>query len=451
MAPAIPVAFLLSASMVFAEKQEVLFIGNSFSFVNGGIWTQYKSVAEACVPGLQVSTTFKGAGAETLSQASRDPAILAALNGGGYDILVLQDQSELAEDGNDAVQKVFAPQAQRHGALLSLYQTWATPDADGRNLSQGTAVRKQYYDGLARVAQRSGAKVAVARAGEAFQEVLESVSLDYEHPEFLSLLADDYDHPSLLGLNLVAWVMVLSFNARSFSASGCDPNKVPLVPGQSDEQKSSFARIACELAGICQKRPALPSQPLCGAAADLQGEWVRKRTAPECKDEPRNSSSSVPCTYIEKWVVSGTQVTQISRGIQKQHRLRVGQYGDLCTVKLLPTFAYVRQITESKVLFNDCMVWTRTWRANVAEPDECWCVSAQTWTDNGGNACSSYEPVRRSQSKLSCENIGSVHVTRFRALRAWEACPGCERCSPPPQVTPAESRLLASVDDTAWV
>lgn len=447
-----------SAGSASAEQQRVLFVGNSFSFVSGGVWTQYQAIAQACVPGLQVSTQFKGDAARTLKEAATDPATVDLVRGGQYEILVLQDQSELAESGDGAVRTLFAPEAKRHGALLGFYETWATPEADGDNLTQGTLLRKHYYDGLANIAKQVGATVAEARAGEAFLEVLKHNGYDWEMPGFRQLLAGDYDHPSYVGLNLVAWVMTHSFNAKRLGPSGCDYNRVPTVHGQSDEDKKTYARIACELAGICARVavpvPTVP--PLCHVGQALQGAWVRKRKLSdvECaQQQPQvqmGGDQSDRCTHLERWVVSGTQVTKTAKGAVEQHMLRVNAYGTLCIIKLLPYY-YLRKITPTKVVWNDCEVWTREGHEDVARPDECWCQSTQKWRDGDGDACAAYGPGGPKHNQWHCESPGTERVSMFKSLLAWQSCPGCQRCTASDAGATPARRLAATAEESTEV
>lgn len=64
-----------------------------------------------------------------------DPATRTAVMSGQYDLLVLQDQSEMVEDATADVREFYAPQAIKHGASIGFYETWATPGADGKNLT----------------------------------------------------------------------------------------------------------------------------------------------------------------------------------------------------------------------------------------------------------------------------------------------------------------------------
>mmetsp|Transcript_100717 Transcript_100717/g.291125 ORF Transcript_100717/g.291125 Transcript_100717/m.291125 type:complete len:460 (-) Transcript_100717:178-1557(-) len=443
----LPLLLLASARAAVAEEQRVLFVGNSFSFVSGSVWAQYKTITEACIPGLHVSTTFKGDGGQTLHGSAKDPGTRAAVEQGDYDILVLQDQSELAEDGTQDVRNFYAPQAKKHGALVGLYETWATPDADGDNLTKGTWLRKGYYEGLKVAAESSGAKVVIARAGEAFHEVLKDFDYDWEVPGFLDLLSGDYDHPSPLGLNLVAWVMTMRFNNPRFGAEGCDAHRVPNVQGQSDATKTRFARIACELAYVCPRASAPPPPPkLCRIAQELQGDWVTKSKISklECKSLRQQGKSWVnsDCTFTEEFRVEGTEVTHTVKGEMKTSHLRVSQYGQLCIVKLIPAFAYVARIGSDKVQFNDCRVWTRKGGEETPVADECWCSKSETWKDGAGKTCEAYGSEGRDNGL--CESEGSEQISRFHALKAKQACSGCGVCQPPPPMASAAVRSLSA-------
>merc|ERR1711957_50425 len=98
-------------------------------------------------------------------------------------------------------------------------------------------------------------------------------------------------------------------------------------------------------------------------------------------------------------------------------------------------------------MFNDCQVWTRSDHADLAELDECWCTAADSWKDVDGDSCDAYERGQAKGDESHCRNSGETRVSMFRSLHAWEACPGCMRCTAPPfSSTPASARLLSSVD-----
>jgi len=427
---------------VAAQEQRALFIGNSFSYVQGGVWAQYESIAEYCVPGLQVSVTSNAVGARTLSMSIAGPPA-EMVKSGGYDLLVLQDQSDLMISGTSAVHDFFAPEAARHKATVGFYETWAKP-VTGSNFTTGTLWRKAVYEKYAEISRDAGVpRVLIARVGEAFSKVLELYSGDTDEPAFNALYDIDREHPSLLGINLAAWVMVLAFNSDRFQAGGCDSSRVPLVPGQTEQQKRTFASIACWLSDLCPDpaRAPLPSQQLCKTARALQGRWVQNKTSAEAHcATAAGQKLPADCTHLVEWEVSDTSVTRRAEGKVESHNLRIRDYGWFCSVKLTPELVYVSKTTANKILFNDCQVWTRSGSEAVAKPNECMCIQTSSWKDGEGNTCDVYESGQPKHDPTSCNWGSGGIVSQSKRLRAWQACPGCQRCqgmlhkSAPPQL-----------------
>lgn len=419
----------------FAEDQHVLFLGNSYSFFNGGgpgIWDQYKHIAEACIPGFHVYYQQQSAAAWTLAMFAQDAEAKHKVADGVYDLLVIQDQSTLMEleGGLDAVKNWFGPQARKHGALLGLYETWASPSL-GNNLTAWTVFLEAYYEKAAKLARAQGAEVVIARAGEAFHEVLkDKFNYDWQMPEFHKLYFSDYNHASFLGHNLAAWTMVLSFNRHRFTETGCDAHRVPNVANQNDDWKFMFAQIACELADVCPKKEVKwPEPPMTGLLLQLQGEWIRKKTLPEEVCQP-----GAHCTFLEIWRVNGTLVTQTTKeGRYDQdhvemytqeltHYLKVD--GD--TVKLMPEMSHVHQVKDGKVWFDDCMVLTRPEKKNTAQVDECWCMGDGTWKDYDSATCDTYATnIAHGAIPVNiCKKEGG-------GIAAENACLACGKCHIP--------------------
>lgn len=432
------IAVFVWALPVAGEVQSVLFIGNSFTYAHGGVWAMYQAVAQACIPGLVVNTAEDVAGARTLSMSTwGSPA--DAVQNGNYNILVLQDQSDLMMgDSTDAVRTFFAPQAKSHNAFLGLYQTWAKPEQG--NYTANTLWRARVYQRYADAARAAGVqRVLTARAGEAFLEILSMYSGDIDERAFRSLYDFDDEHPSLLGVNLVAWVMVLAFNPEKFPPTGCDVARVPNVAGQSDDQKRVFADVACRLAGVCPPAAPVPPPPLCALAKHVQGSWERQTRSPEatCKAFPR-AQLPPQCIVKVEWDVSGTQVLRRAAGVEERHSLRVKDYGAFCSLKLLPDRVYVSKVTHSKVVLNDCQVWTRVGSRAQIETDECVCVGADNWRDQDGDSCTVYEAGQRKATEHDCIFGYGGMVSQGKGLYAWQACAGCQKCQIALRVHPAE-------------
>jgi len=415
-----------------SHMQKVLFVGNSFSYVHGGIWSQYKVIAEACVPGLKVQTEHNAVGCRTLAMAAGDSAA-EMVRAQAYDILVLQDQSDLMDyrGGIRSIKGFFAPEANKRGATVGFYQTWAKPGWG--NFTADTLTRKYAYQRFARVAETAGAKTLMARVGEAFLGVLNNLGGDTEDPSFTKLYDGDLEHPSTLGLNLAAWVMAYAFNSKQMPVGGCNAANVPSVQGQSDIQKRQFAAIACDLAGACSMSPANDERkkPLCKRAAAMQGNWLRRMTREAAHgDQKLGDARPADCLFTEHWHVDGTRVTATVEGKAAQHNLRVRDYGSFCSVKLVPELIYVKQEEENRIVFNDCRVWRRAVGGSTHPPsDECECMTTATWKDQDGDNCQVYAPGGKKHSEAACDaGLGGI-VSRTQSLQAWQVCPGCGRCT----------------------
>lgn len=427
MGPAAIVAAVVSIARLCiaarAPDQRVLFIGNSFSYVEGGVWTQYKTIAEGCIPGLIVKTDFNAVGGRSLAMASGDPGARHQVEAGDYDILVLQDHSNLIDhdDGNFTIHEFYGPQAKQHNATVGMYQTWAKPDQG--NFTATTLWRARVYEDYAQTAKAAGANVIVAQAGEAFLQMLQFYNDDTDWPAFRALYARDGSHPSALGINLVAWVMVMAFNVGILPAGGCDPQRVPLAPRQNDQQRQQFFQIACQLAGMCPTQAPTAPPPLCKAAQAMQGNWLHNKTGCNTGKDERKLAT---CIHLQYWKVSGRAVTG-GDGSQA-HSLRVRDWGSFCSVKLLPAFVMVHRVTSAKVVFNNCEVWTRVGSTERAKLDECQCITPDKWKDNHGDTCAVYKPGQRKHHLCSSGAGWIISVRKGLQMYAWQACPGCSRC-----------------------
>lgn len=136
----------------------VLFIGNSFTFYNGGIDAELHHLDPDC------TTSSITAGGATLRQQWDTGAALSAIRGGHWDYVVLQEQSQTPVIDR----ALFADYAARFdrairatGARTVLLMTWQRPDSVGMGVT--TANLAAAYRGVA-----AGLEARVAPAGEAF-------------------------------------------------------------------------------------------------------------------------------------------------------------------------------------------------------------------------------------------------------------------------------------------
>ena len=183
------VALLTFASCQSQPSTRILFIGNSYTFVNGGLDKQLEELAPS------TETERIASGGYTLEKHWTDGNALQKIREGKWDYVVLQEQSQVPVINQPRFYefaRMFDTEIRRSGAKTILLMTWERPDS--RNLGVTT-------DGLAAaftaIGKELGAKVAPA--GLAFARSLQS------KPE-LTLYTPD-GHPTVEGTYLAACVL----------------------------------------------------------------------------------------------------------------------------------------------------------------------------------------------------------------------------------------------------
>jgi len=183
------VALLTFASCQSQPSTRILFIGNSYTFVNGGLDKQLEGLAPS------TETERIASGGYTLEKHWTDGNARRKIREGKWDYVVLQEQSQVPVINQPRFYefaRMFDAEIRRSGAKTILLMTWERPDS--RNLGVTT-------DGLAAaftaIGKELGAKVAPA--GLAFARSLQS------KPE-LTLYTPD-GHPTVEGTYLAACVL----------------------------------------------------------------------------------------------------------------------------------------------------------------------------------------------------------------------------------------------------
>ena len=183
------VALLTFASCQSQPSTRILFIGNSYTFVNGGLDKQLEGLAPS------TETERIALGGYTLEKHWTDGNALQKIREGKWDYVVLQEQSQapvLNQQKFYEFARMFDEEIRRSGARTILLMTWERPDS--RNWGVTT-------DGLAAaftaIGKELGAKVAPA--GLAFARSLQA------KPE-LTLYTPD-GHPTVEGTYLAACVL----------------------------------------------------------------------------------------------------------------------------------------------------------------------------------------------------------------------------------------------------
>jgi hypothetical protein len=172
-----------------AISTHVLFIGNSFTAFNGGINEQLEGLAPWS------ETSLIAPGGYTLEQHWQEGAALQSIRQGGWQFVVLQEQSQtpVFDAGKfRRYARAFDMEIRRSGAQTILLMTWERPDSIDLGVTSAN---------LAAAYNAAGKELGamVAPAGVAFARSLR------ERPE-LALYGQD-GHPTRDGTYLAACVL----------------------------------------------------------------------------------------------------------------------------------------------------------------------------------------------------------------------------------------------------
>jgi hypothetical protein len=179
----------------------VLFIGNSYTFFNGGMGTLVQSLAAAVKGGRPLEYVEVTKGGQTLEGHWADGKALAQIRKGGWDFVVLQEHSLRPLQDREKMYtyaKRFDDEIRKVGAKTVFYETWAR-----KNRPEMQSGLDAAYTGIAKEVT-----ALVAPAGLAWQAALK-VKPD------LSLHIADLSHPTPAGSYLNACVFYETFFGRS--------------------------------------------------------------------------------------------------------------------------------------------------------------------------------------------------------------------------------------------
>jgi hypothetical protein len=210
-----------------AVPRSILFVGNSYTYVNGGVDVHLADLVHTAHPESGLTTANVTVGGYTLGDHYVYGPTRAAIDTGGWDVVVLQEQSErpaLEPDSfyyytrlmNDAVLHVRSETA--------FYMTWAR-QYDPPMIEPLAAA----YDSMG---HELGA--VVSPCGRAFQRVCEDDTT-------INLYDSDGSHPSVWGTYLVCCVFYAALVQES--PIGISYVNDPLI---TDEQRTYLQTVAWE-------------------------------------------------------------------------------------------------------------------------------------------------------------------------------------------------------------
>ena len=221
----------------------VLFIGNSFTFYNGGVDAVLQALARAKGENLECSASVSGG--KTLEWHWEEGDARAAIARGGWDYVVLQEHSmRPLTDGPAMLKyaKLFDAEVKSAGAKTVLFLTWAR-----FNQPENQRGITRAYDSVAKELN-----ARVARVGPAWERVLE------QRPD-LELHTDDRIHPTPAGTYLAACVFYATITGDSPEGL---PATVTTATGKTITLNPADAKVLQRAAAVVSERsaPATPSR-----------------------------------------------------------------------------------------------------------------------------------------------------------------------------------------------
>ncbi|MCX6622381.1 MAG: hypothetical protein NTY38_15185 [Acidobacteria bacterium] len=211
------------AAVMAQGPRKILFIGDSLTYYQNGIYTHLEGLAAAATPPLAVRADKSVFGGAFLHRLWDKKEPVAAIETGGYDVVVLQEdipETTLA-DFRDYAGK-FVAAVRKSGARPVLLMAWDYPRLGWISMAGIAQAHRDVAKEL---------KVDVAPAGLAWQQASK------QRPE-MNLYAPDREHPSKYGTYLATCVVYATIYGR-------DPGGIAYVPsGVTLEEAAFLQKIA---------------------------------------------------------------------------------------------------------------------------------------------------------------------------------------------------------------
>ena len=219
------IALVVTAAVAGAWAQpspspRILFIGNSLTFWNDGLWVHLERMAGRATPPVAVTTgrsVFPGAFFKSLWER-REPR--DAIRTRRYDVVVLQEDlpETRVEDFREHARR-FVAEVRQAGARPILLMAWAYPRLGWITMAEIAQAHREVAVEL---------KVDVAPVGLAWERARQQRSS-------INLYAPDREHPSMHGTYLTTAVVYATI-------FGKDPAPLAYVPGGITTDDAAFLR-----------------------------------------------------------------------------------------------------------------------------------------------------------------------------------------------------------------
>lgn len=204
--PAGPGQVELAGRVRAKPELAVLFVGNSYSF---GVPKAFSKLAAGQRKEVRVGHATYGGW--TLKMHAGNEATLRKIRSGRWDIVVIQEQSEIpARPARERAAAMFPPlrqlvrETRQQGAVPVLYQTWGRRDGDPKRRNDDFhAMNARLRDGYQAAAKDAG-ELVVVPVGDAWESEVSA-------GRGSGLFMDDGSHPTPRGNELTAETFFAAF------------------------------------------------------------------------------------------------------------------------------------------------------------------------------------------------------------------------------------------------
>ena len=215
-----------ASSPVLKAPNRILFVGNSFTYYNGGLENHFRQLAESANPLLTPKTDRAAKGGATLKILQGEKWVHEKIRDGHYDLVILQeDIPELTEHEVAPFfeqVRLFDREIRAAGGRTALFMAWPYERLKWVGLDQIEQAHRAISKELS---------LPVAPVGAAFRRSLET------RPG-LAMLGPDREHETIHGTYLAASVIYAV-------VLGVNPTGLPYCPeGVSAEEASFLQGIA---------------------------------------------------------------------------------------------------------------------------------------------------------------------------------------------------------------
>lgn len=197
--------FLLECSWggadVPAPPCSILFVGNSYTFANGGLDSIFTGLVLSADPGAELYCETIAFGGYTLEEHYGNPITMGAISRGGWDLVIMQEQSTRPVTDPELMYlyaELLGQAIQNSGGSPGFFMTWARKNDPPMIVPLSLAY---FHAG----ALTDGMVAPVGLAWEAVR---------FAHPE-MELYEADGSHPNLRGTYLAACTMYAAVTGES--------------------------------------------------------------------------------------------------------------------------------------------------------------------------------------------------------------------------------------------